>query len=255
MKPSRLYLPPLLLGVWALAGCFYNPTGSTTDTAGTTGSTTSAELPPQLRGCLECPDTAKLCFCLDPDPGPEDDPWRPPDFACTHESAANHEEACRKVWDLEEEEALTPEQFFCASLMCGEDTEDVPTTTEEPPECTSWSPASMVTSSGGVHLMDDADVEALIADPSPLILCDDVTLTELPAGGGFEVDQADLGELLHALGLRDGDIPLTLNGLPLATVEDAMFAFNELWFVEGETDFELEVQRPFAVVTLYYSLY
>lgn len=258
LKPSQLYLAPLLLGLWPLAGCFYNPTVSTTDTTDTTDTSgTTGVIPPtpQERACIECPDTAQLCFCLDPDAGPEDDPWGPPEFACTHESVANHEEACRKVWDLEAEEELTPAQFFCASLMCGEDTDDVPTTTEEPSECKSWSPASMVTSSGALRFMDDADVDALIADPLPLILCDDVILTELPAGGGFEVDQADVGELLYALGLRDGDIPLTLNGFPLETVEEAMFAFNELWFVEGETDFDLEVQRPSAVVTLYYSLY
>ncbi|MCY1053895.1 hypothetical protein [Nannocystis sp. SCPEA4] len=250
LKPSRSYLAPLLLGVWPLAGCFYNPTGSTTDTATTTGE----ELTPQERACIECPDTAKLCFCLDPEADTEDDPWVPPEFACTPASVAVHEEMCRKVWELDKEDELTPDQFFCPSLMCGEDTEDVPTT-GEPLECASWSPASMVTTSGGVHFMDDADVGDLIADPSPLLLCDDVILAELATGGGFEVDQADLGELLYVLGLRDGDIPLTLNGFSLETVEDAMFAFNELWFVEGETDFELDVQRPFAVVTLYYSLY
>jgi len=255
-KPSLLALAPLLFGVWPLAGCFYNPTGSVTDTATTTTTTTGEDPTPQERACIECPDTAKLCFCLDPEADTDDDPWVAPEFACTPASVALHEAACRKAWELDEEEELTPDQFFCPSLMCGEETEDMPTTTTgEPLVCAGWSPMSMVTRSNGVRLMDDAAVQDLIADPSPLLVCDDVILTELVAGGGFEVDQASAGELLSVLGLQDGDIPLTLNGFSLETVEDAMFAFNELWFVEGETDFELEVQRPFAVVTLYYGLY
>ncbi|MCY1054777.1 hypothetical protein [Nannocystis sp. SCPEA4] len=121
-------------------------------------------------------------------------------------------------------------------------------------DCEDWYASWTVTYSGSVASLDDAVVTALIDDPTPLILCDDARFQGL-SPEGFQVESASLGQLFYALGLQDGDIPLSLNGLPLDNFTDVVDALVQLWYTEGETDYELDVQRPFAVVTLYISLY
>lgn len=99
--------------------------------------------------------------------------------------------------------------------------------------------------------MDWAFVAGLAADPEPLWACDDATFEARPRGGGFEVANADSGEFLYELGLRNGDEIMSLNRLPLANHDDVGFAYGSLW---GETSFVLEVRRGASVIELNYSL-
>ncbi len=102
--------------------------------------------------------------------------------------------------------------------------------------------------------MAGGDVNTLLYDPRPLILCDDAKVVSLPTGY-FEIEDADSSELFYKLGLRDGDIPISLNGFPLETSADAFAALSELWWEEGETSFDLYVERNSSFTTLYLNVY
>ena len=56
---------------------------------------------------------------------------------------------------------------------------------------------------------------------------------------------ADSDELLYELGLRNGDVPLTLNGLPLDDYQDAFAAYLDLYVSNGETEYTLETCARF----------
>lgn len=111
-----------------------------------------------------------------------------------------------------------------------------------------WSPESEIQLFMGVYYMDGDFISGMVNDPAILLDCDDARFRPL-ALGGFEVVNADDGELLYELGLRNGDKPLELNGLPLDTFEDGAVAFGELY---GESTFELYLLRGTAYVTLDY---
>jgi len=143
--------------------------------------------------------------------------------------------------------------FFTETVECP-DFPDEPTGGEPLVDCEDWYMSWTTTYAGGVTYIDDGDVAALVDDSTPLFMCDDGRFQALSAGG-FEVQSAKFGHIFYALGLRDGDIPLSLNGLPLESFSDVVDALIQLWYTEEETDYELEVQRPLAVVTLYISLY
>lgn len=59
---------------------------------------------------------------------------------------------------------------------------------------------------------------------------------------------------MYELGLRNGDVPLTLNGYSLATYEDVGIAFSALWS-NGETSYTLVVDRNSSNITLNYWIY
>lgn len=111
----------------------------------------------------------------------------------------------------------------------------------------------MVWYSDGVYAMFGTDLSALVDDLYPLIFCDDARFQKLE-GDGFEVQDADAGELLYELGLRDGDVPVDLNGYPLADVGDVAIAFVTLWLINGEDLFELTVIRDEGHVALDYAV-
>ena len=116
--------------------------------------------------------------------------------------------------------------------------------------CDNWSPASDVVFSQGVYYVDGGWLSGIVNEPSVLLVCDDARLSLLP-GGGFEVGDADAGELLYELGLRNGDKLLELNSLDLDTFEDAAAAFGALY---GASDFDLYLLRGTNYVTLEYSV-
>ena len=119
--------------------------------------------------------------------------------------------------------------------------------------CGLWEPSAAITRSGPIHLVDVGLVTGLLADAAPLVECDDARLLSLQAGG-YEVHNADPGELLHELGLRDRDIPQTLNGHSLADAGEVVVALGQLWFVEHESEYDLVVLREGRAVTLLYRL-
>lgn len=122
--------------------------------------------------------------------------------------------------------------------------------------CGSWDPGAEVSIVNRVYYLDQSFIDDLVANPWPLTECDDTRIDELATAPGFQIQDADAGELLYELGLRDGDIPLTINSLPLETYEDALNAFNALYLTEGETSYVLELKRgannspPSSMLTL-----
>jgi hypothetical protein len=101
--------------------------------------------------------------------------------------------------------------------------------------------------------LDFAFVSGLIADSEPLWGCDDATV--LLGENGFVVADANSGELLYELGLRNGDLIISLNYIALDTVADVGYVFSELWATQGETDYLLKIKRSSNFLQLNYSVY
>lgn len=116
-----------------------------------------------------------------------------------------------------------------------------------------YNPSIRVSLSGGVYHVNAAWLDNLIHNPAPVWTCDDAYVALQP-GGSVVVGQASSGELLYVLGLRNGDIPLYLNSMPLDNLVDGWDAFNQLYMTDGETDYVLTVQRGATYLTFYYEL-
>jgi hypothetical protein len=119
--------------------------------------------------------------------------------------------------------------------------------------CTGWSPQSNITLTGGKRYVGASWLAGVIANSAPLWTCDDAYL-EPVAGGKFKIKQANSGEALYELGLRNDDIPQTLNGMPLRDYEDVSQAFDHFWIDSGEDDYTLVVQRSGSNITLLYKV-
>lgn len=74
---------------------------------------------------------------------------------------------------------------------------------------------------------------------------------ELNPQGSFEFVHVAKGELLHELGIRSGDVPITLNDIGISTVDGAYAAWEAL---QDETNFALVVQRGRETITLEFVL-
>lgn len=118
--------------------------------------------------------------------------------------------------------------------------------------CTGWNPTAAVRLVGGVRKIDDVWIANLVSNPAPLWSCDDAVLDDIN-GGKYKVLQANSGELLYQLGLRNNDIPQTLNGMPLITADDGFDAFDTL-YRGGTTSYSLVVKRGTSNITLSYLI-
>lgn len=120
--------------------------------------------------------------------------------------------------------------------------------------CDSWNPEREVALTGGVRYVDASFIDDLVSVDrfEPLWLCDDARV-EGRHDGYFVVLDANAGELLFELGLRNGDIPLTINGLPLEDYDDA-WAAAALLYYQGELSYALTVMRGTSVITFLYEL-
>lgn len=146
-------------------------------------------------------------------------------------------------------------------IACAYEPPDAPTTGEEPTtgsiavDCDYWDPSSEVTLYDGIYYVLGGILSDVVDDPLQLVYCDDAIVREIPASVGFEVDNANSGELLYELGLRDGDIPLEINGMPLDTHQDALDAFLELYVLGGSGgQYELYLLRGTSPLTLNYDV-
>ena len=117
--------------------------------------------------------------------------------------------------------------------------------------CGGWNPATEITYNTGAdrYEMDWSFIAGLVADPEPLWACDDSFFDT--GGGYFVVADADSGEMLYELGLRDGDKIVSLNDISISDYNDVALLFGELW---GETSFTLEVLRGANTIELDYVL-
>jgi len=116
-----------------------------------------------------------------------------------------------------------------------------------------WNPDGEVGFSSGRYQLDFDFIESIIASELlPLFTCDDAAF-ELSAGGEFYVANASPGELLYELGLRNGDRPQNLNGMPLGSYQHAFAAYRDLW-LEGEKLYSLVVIRNNQRMVLRYQV-
>lgn len=97
--------------------------------------------------------------------------------------------------------------------------------------CEDWVPEEKVVLLSGIYYYDWSFIDGLTENPLPLMVCDDA-LFQAVAPNGFQVISASPGELLYELGLRSGDIPLEVNGMPIETYEDVWEAYIQLWLEE-----------------------
>lgn len=118
--------------------------------------------------------------------------------------------------------------------------------------CTSWAPSSNISYSGGTYYVDDTWLANTAATPAPLWTCDDAYV-DVVAAGGFDVHNASSGEALYELGLRNGDVILSVNGLSLDSYTDAMIAWTYLYW-SGTTSYALGIERSSSSMTLYYVI-
>ena len=93
----------------------------------------------------------------------------------------------------------------------------------------------------------------VIADPSPIYVCDAsaVTLTS----SGVEISGASAGELIYELGLRNGDKLQEIDGYPLYDWSDVGYAYLVLWILGGDTAYELDILRGTTPMTLNYEIH
>jgi hypothetical protein len=119
--------------------------------------------------------------------------------------------------------------------------------------CTAWDPGAEIDYNSGTntYTMDWAFVMGLAADPEPLWGCDDATVRLGVAG--FEVANANSGEFLYELGLRNGDVITSMNGIDLSTYMDVGGAYSAL-LSNGVTEYTLVVDRSSTPTTFNYDL-
>lgn len=120
--------------------------------------------------------------------------------------------------------------------------------------CTGWDPDEDVYYGSGVYSMDYGFVQQLLADTDPIIVCDEAVFAPLTSGG-FELRNVSSRDLAYALGLRNGDVPLSINNMPLDDVYDVVDALHYLFYSQAETEYELDVYRNSQTITLHYELY
>lgn len=121
----------------------------------------------------------------------------------------------------------------------------------DPSYCSGYDPGDDITLFAGVYYVDGGLVGQVFYDLSLVFNCGRPSTVLL--SGGFELDGLDAGETLYELGLRNGDIPVELNGWPLATYEEVVEALVELYIGEGETSYELDILRNSTFMTLEYQ--
>jgi hypothetical protein len=264
----KLTCAGLLVLLATVSGCLPdNPpvseTGEDPDTTGP-GPWISGGDPELALACEECPESSEptdgeiieapvICSCNLPVSGGQ--MWFERGTACGTKNQfgywketeiATLEEDCADA--LSDNAPLVQTQFTCEPIVCGE---------MDPPasgySCSGWDPAGDITLVNGVYGVDATLINDLINDFRPLVFCDDARLQAI-TGGGFEVEDADAGEFLYELGLRDGDIPLELNDYPLDDVGDVHDAFAELWLTDFEGNYDLVVLRGSSRITLSYEV-
>lgn len=217
----RLFAP--LLGLLTLGvGCAEDTPSS--------GGTTSDGV-----GCDECPNGGQPfgCYCQ---PGSD---WEFEGDLCLPQPTDTTEAICAQTCSLANGRTVLSE---VRDATCEESSSI---------SCSGWSPASKISYVAGIYEVDATWLAGVIDDPAPLWGCDDAVV--VPYGvGEFEIDAASSGEALYELGLRDGDRPVSLNGEPLGTFEQAFEAFT--MYLNSETEFDLVVNRGGTNITLSYEI-
>lgn len=145
-------------------------------------------------------------------------------------------------------DAVTPTESD-TETMGSETSED--TTTVGLAICDDWDPTSYFIEYSGVIYYDYTFVAGLADDLVPLALCDHGIFQ--PIMNGYQLANTQPDELFYTIGLRNGDIPLEVNGMPLDTLSNSLDAFVQLWLLDEESVFDLMVMRGSTAATLSYE--
>ncbi|MCA9648724.1 MAG: hypothetical protein H6712_02755 [Myxococcales bacterium] len=89
----------------------------------------------------------------------------------------------------------------------------------------------------------------LLAEPDTLD-CDGAWLAPDVTGAGFVLHDVTAGTLAAALGLEDGDLMVSANGMPLSNATEVNAAFSAL---HDQTTLQLAVERRGSIVWLDYA--
>ena len=118
--------------------------------------------------------------------------------------------------------------------------------------CGDWNPSSMIYNGGINSYGVSGDlIAALTYDHTPLYACNSA---RIDVTAGFEVESAVSTDMVYLLGLRNGDVLVEINGMPLGDPFEALMAYNELYLVQGEDTYTLKVQRGTGYVYLSYGI-
>src|SRR5690606_10816657 len=109
------------------------------------------------------------------------------------------------------------------------------------PDCSDWAPAAGIgiDPASGIHVLDWDFWYGLMSDPYQ-IACETTTVTPNVASPGFTVDDVTPGSLADLLGLKNGDVLVSLNGQSLATLADVVTVATGL---PNTTSFQLAIER------------
>lgn len=116
-------------------------------------------------------------------------------------------------------------------------------------DCSGWHPSYQIWGFGSPTYISGSFVSNLVADPTPLAVCDAARVVPL-SGGYFEVADASSGTLLYELGFRNGDRIDSINGYDLSSVDDTASAFGIEYLENGETEYTVSVTRGGSSVQL-----
>ena len=130
-------------------------------------------------------------------------------------------------------------------------TTTVPTTTWGY-DCGGWDPGSLIYGpTSNVYGIDLGLVSSIENDPTPLFQCDSA---RVDVSSGLIIDDAVSTDMVYLLGLRNGDILLEVNSMPLGDPVEAFAAYDKLWRLNGATEYELVIERNNSTVYLNYEI-
>jgi len=138
--------------------------------------------------------------------------------------------------------------------MCPQQTEPnetIPTSTSSY-DCGGWDPDSLISGPTlGVYGVNLGLISSIVNDPTPLFQCDSA---RVDVSYGLVIDDTSSTDMVYLLGLRDGDLLLEVNGMPLGNPVEAFAAYDKLWTQDGETEYELTIERNSSTAYLNYEV-
>lgn len=138
---------------------------------------------------------------------------------------------------------------FAQEFQCPQPSEP----TEGAYNCGDWVPDDYVSGPISNNYSIELDlISTLQNDPTPIFACD-TTRVDL-SDDVLEITSASSTDMAYLLGLRNGDVLVEVNGMPLDTPTDVMAAYYDLWVEEGELEYTLTILRGSSNTLLYYSV-
>lgn len=158
--------------------------------------------------------------------------------------ASNHTNAVNACESVASQEQISYTSMDAQTTVCS-----------IPPSltCTGWDPSNHIAFNAGTYEIDAQFVNALIADPSPLLQCESgLFYFDESAGSHFVLNGTTTGDLYGLIGLEEDDKPLSIDGIALDDWDGVAEAF--FLVLNGETELTMVVERDSSPVTLFYEI-